>query len=533
MDSISISLIIVAVINSGLGLLLIYHRKEGHLALVYAINILAILLWIWSMFFYRISSDATIVFWTRILYIAASTIASSFLYFTYHFPKYQRSEHKYLRFLSIFGINAFLIYLIVFTNSIIEGAHTNPPQENIIDFGGLYFVYVIYILTYFLYGFFRLYKKIKHPVDNNEKGRVLYLFVGYSISANLAFVTNLILPWFGYFVLNWFGQLTTITMVSFAVYAILTYKLFDVKVITTEILTFSLLVFLLFRTILSNTYTEQVLNGSIFLASLIFGIFLIRSVIKEVQNREKIEELAKNLEKANERLRELDKQKSEFLSFATHQLRSPLTAVKGYSSLIMEGSFGKVPGKIKEAVDKIFQSTEGMVLMVEDFLNISRIEQGRMKYELAINDINKLVGEIVAEMKPAAEKKKLSLEFEDKGKPINSEIDPGKMRQVIANIIDNAIKYTPKGFVKAKILEKEEKLLIQISDSGMGISKEVLPTLFAKFSRAKNANRINVTGTGLGLYLAKMIVEAHGGRIWAESLGEGTGSTFNIELKKS
>ncbi len=234
---------------------------------------------------------------------------------------------------------------------------------------------------------------------------------------------------------------------------------------------------------------------------------------------------------ANARLQELDKLKSEFLSFASHQLRSPLTAIKGYASLILEGTYGKIDKKAQEPVDRIFQSSNALASMVEDFLNISKIEQGGMKYDFQMTDFKKLVETVIAEQEPNVKNRKLELKFEaQKGINYDVKIDAGKIKQVIMNLVDNSVKYTPKGSVSLLLRETDHALQLEIRDTGIGFNKETLPKLFAKFSREKNANKINIQGSGLGLYLAKEIIEAHHGKIWAQSQGEGKGASFFVEL---
>ena len=199
--------------------------------------------------------------------------------------------------------------------------------------------------------------------------------------------------------------------------------------------------------------------------------------------------------------------------------------------MLLEGSFGKLSEKTHEAVDRIFQSSQRLVLIVEDFLNVSRIEQGRMKYDFSTFDFKELASRIVEEQRPTAEKKGLKLIFlAEKLKNYTLMADPGKVSQVVANFIDNAIKYTPTGSIVTKLSRNADKILLTILDTGVGISKETMPKLFDKFSRAHDASKINTSGTGLGLYVAKEIMKAHKGRVWAESPGEGKGSTFYIEF---
>jgi signal transduction histidine kinase len=244
-----------------------------------------------------------------------------------------------------------------------------------------------------------------------------------------------------------------------------------------------------------------------------------------------VDELNKELATANAKLRELDELKSQFLSFASHQLRAPLTAIEGYTSMLLEGDFGEMTEKVKSSIQTIDGSSKSLVKIVNEFLDVSRIEQGRMKYEFTDFDVEKLAEEVVTELRPNVESKGLSFKFEsepDQSYLING--DSGKIKQVIGNLLDNSIKYTPSGGIEVHVGKKEDKILISISDTGIGIKNEDIPKLFSMFTRAKEASRTNVSGTGLGLYVAKQMIEANRGKVWVESAGAGKGSTFFIEL---
>ncbi|MFH1170719.1 MAG: GAF domain-containing sensor histidine kinase [Candidatus Vogelbacteria bacterium] len=234
---------------------------------------------------------------------------------------------------------------------------------------------------------------------------------------------------------------------------------------------------------------------------------------------------------ANDKLQELDRMKTEFVSLATHQLRSPLTAIKGYSSMILENSFGPIEDKARGAVDVIFQSSQKLVKVIEDFLNITRIELGTMKYEQSEFDFKELVENVSRELKVTVEKKGLQFSFEIEPTGNYKLVgDSGKLAQVVGNLIDNAIKYTPKGWIKVSLNQVDGKIRLTVTDSGVGMPAEVIPKLFQKFTRADDAGQVNITGTGLGLYVAKQIVDGHHGKIWAESDGVGQGSRFVVEL---
>lgn len=368
----------------------------------------------------------------------------------------------------------------------------------------------------------------------NEQKSFIFILIGTFIMFGLIIAFNFILPAFynkpKYISL---GAVFIIPFVAFTSYAILKHKLFDIKVVATATLTFVLSIVTFLEIIFSQGLNQIMFRSSVFVLVLVFSIFLLKSVRKEVTQREEIQKLAKTLEKANVRLKELDKMKSEFVSFATHQIRAPITAIKGYTSLILEGSYGDVSNKMKEAVRRIHKSSDSLAIVVEDYLNISRIEMGTMKYDFKVLDLGKLLKEVTQELKHIVINDGLEFKVNiDESKEYKVKVDEGKVRQVITNIIDNSVKYTDEGYLEVSIekYEKKGKVRVKISDSGVGIKKQTMSKLFKKFSRAKDANETNIHGTGLGLYIAKQMIQAHGGRLWAESEGENMGAQFYIEV---
>lgn len=532
MDVITIILIVVSCIILGLGFAVVLSSREK-LNRFYFLNILTILGWALAMLYYRLSDQDSIVLWSKLLYVAASLIASNFLYFTYVFPRYKTIllKDKILIFLP----NIVIIYACLFGDLIITGATVNTVGENTIYWGVLYPLYVVYILFYFNFAFYRLIINRSRSSDIIEKTQLTFVLLGYMSSGFISFVTNLILPSFGIFELNWMGQISTLLMVVSATYAIVKHRLFNAKVIATELLIFAIWIIILIRLLISDSFGDMIASGVTLLLVIFVGLLLIRSVVKEVESREKIELLAKDLEKVNMRLTDLDRQKSEFVSFATHQLRGPLAAMKGYASLLLEGDMGELGPEARNGVSRIYDSTNTLVAIVNDYLNISRIELGAMKYAFETIDLKNLIEDVVAELKPNIDKTGVKFSFVADNSCLDYRMtaDRDKLKQVIANMIDNSLKYTPSGSIDTKLyLDKVRHLFIfTVKDTGVGIAKEVLPHLFQKFSRAENASKTNIRGTGLGLYVAKEMVEAHHGTIRAESDGEGKGSTFTVELE--
>ena len=350
------------------------------------------------------------------------------------------------------------------------------------------------------------------------------------------------IPYGEYFVL--FGILGVMSSAFIFSYAAVKYRLLDVKLLSAEVFIGIVSLSFIVNLIVADSAGKRLVALALLFVVAIFSSLIVRGYLREVSQREKIEKLAIDLERsntelevANERLKELDRQKTEFVSIASHQLRSPLTAIKGYSSMLLEGSFGKLASKPREAVQVVFESSQKLVGVIEDFLNITRIELGKMKYEMSIIDMGKMVESVVNELKPNVMRRGLTMTFSGAEGPYNILADSGKLNQVFLNVIDNAVKYTPKGSIAIKIERRQEgdKKMIRFSskDTGVGMDQATLPKLFEKFVRASGAGEINITGTGLGLYVAKQIVEAHGGKIWAESEGKGQGSTFIMEMTET
>jgi signal transduction histidine kinase len=173
-----------------------------------------------------------------------------------------------------------------------------------------------------------------------------------------------------------------------------------------------------------------------------------------------------------------------------------------------------------------------MVSLVNNLLDLRKIEEGRMDYKFSEIDLVGLVRSVVTELQGIAARKGLELKIELPQDQCLIKADEEKLRQVIQNLVDNAIKYTDKGWVKVGMTKDNEQVLVSVSDSGRGISADLLPRLFEQWTRDPKAAR-EIKGTGLGLYIAREIVNAHNGEIWAESGGEGKGSTFFVKLRLS
>ncbi|MEK7517043.1 MAG: GAF domain-containing sensor histidine kinase [Patescibacteria group bacterium] len=243
------------------------------------------------------------------------------------------------------------------------------------------------------------------------------------------------------------------------------------------------------------------------------------------------------IQAANERLKGIDRLKDEFVSLASHELRTPMTIIKSYLWMILEKEGTTLSEKQKIYIDRAYTSTQRLINLVNDMLNVSRIESGRLTLAMKSVDITELINTIYLEMLPKAQEQKINLEFVKPAEGLpNVQADPERIEQILINLVGNSLKFTEEGqSIKISLTNNpsDKTVIISVADNGKGIGKEDLPKLFQKFGMIGKDYLIkqNSQGTGLGLYISKSLVELHGGKIWAESEGEGKGSRFSFTLK--
>jgi signal transduction histidine kinase len=457
------------------------------------------------------------------------------IYFIYSFAFKHKLPDSYTNF----------ILLLAIPIAIFLSTNWNIISYNISDCEGIigylwYYIYALELASFLAVVIIGTRGYIRAKLDKNQEQsnkQTYYVTIGISSFLLIFMGFNVAAEYFQNYQIGLVGPAGMTIFLGFLVYVIVKFKAFNIKLIGANVLVLVLCVLIGSILFVVKSQASRIIATITLVFSILFGYFLIRSVRREVAQREKIEKLAQDLSLsnnklslANERLKELDQQKTEFVSIASHQLRGPLTVIKGYSSMLLEGSFGKLTAKINHPIDIIFRSSQRLVNIIEDFLNVTRIELGTMHYDMSDFDLRDMVARSVEEFKQVATKKGLSLTLQANDAPFIVTGDSGKIIQVIGNLIDNAIKYTPKGSIAVALERKDAMIKFSVTDSGIGIAPDSIPKLFQKFIRADNAGRINVQGTGLGLYVAKQIIDSHHGKIYAESAGVGKGSAFIVEL---
>ncbi len=245
--------------------------------------------------------------------------------------------------------------------------------------------------------------------------------------------------------------------------------------------------------------------------------------------RQEVKRATYRLKEKNTQLMELDKAKDEFISMASHQLRTPLTAIKGYLSMLLEGDAGDIKVSQYDFINEAYSGANRMVGLINDLLNVSRMETGRFFLEPKEVDIERVVEEEVKQLQNSAKAKGLYLKIERKGKIPHIWADETKIRQVVMNFMDNAIYYTNAGGVTVHLGHDKDNFIYEVHDTGIGVPKQQQAHMFEKFFRADNARTARPDGTGLGIYLAKRVIADHGGQIIFEST-EGKGSVFGFKF---
>ena len=281
--------------------------------------------------------------------------------------------------------------------------------------GGLYFGYAVFLsVLALLWVLFVSIRGYKTSADDRRSqiavmgmGMSFFLFTFFSITFLISYLTTAGV--LGDSQLEMYGLFGMDIFAIVLAYLIVKFKAFKAKLLTAQALVISLILLVGSLAFFETSRVGDVIVGITFVLACIGGYFLVRSVKREVEQREQIEKLATNLEKANERLKELDKMKSEFVSIASHQLRSPITAIRGYVSMLVEGSYGKFPDKAQEVLARIGESSKFMATSIEDYLNVSRIEAGNMKYELSDFNLKEQAEKVSDELRQTAMKKGLVL----------------------------------------------------------------------------------------------------------------------------
>ncbi len=521
----AIGIFIAATLNIYFGALVYFRGSKALPNLLYTLFSLSFAIWGYSWFIILELSgrDTNLAyFFARLLNFGAIFIP--ILYFHW-IASLLKVSNKYKKILTLGYVMSSIFAFLCWTPWYIKGVHSILFFSNYPSAGPLYKYYIFFgYVAFFLLGLYLLLKSFWSSKSTDFKRRqIKFIILGTLTGVFTGFMN---FPFM--YELNPFGPLATFLVLLFLglfipsplilSYAIIRYRLMDVKIIFTELSVGAIAMALLVLPFLMPTIGLRIITVAVFLAFLVFGYYLVRAIHREESRREEAERF--------------NQAKTEFLAVTSHQLRTPLTAIRGYLSMVRRNHYGPLPKYLVSPLEEVYQSTLRLVKLTNLLLNISRIETGRLKMNLQEISLVDLIKSIIRELKPQAEEKGLYLRL----KKVEEEIPPcrldsEKIRQVFLNIIDNGLKYTRKGGVEISLrLIGFSKVRIKIQDTGEGMTKKELEKIFQSFSRGLAGEKFHSAGAGLGLYVAKEFVKMHQGKIWATSPGKGEGSTFWIEL---
>jgi signal transduction histidine kinase len=421
-----------------------------------------------------------------------------------------------LSFIALFFM--FFVTTPYFVKDVIPKAHFNFVP----DAGPLYIYFTVYFFAVVSYTLFLVFKKYKKTTDIIQKARLKYIILftifGFGGGGSVFFLTfNIpILPY---------------PLILFSIYpavsgyAIFRYQLFNVKVIATEIIVFVLWIFLLIRTILSINESDFIINLVLLLTLNIVGVLLVRSVIKEVHLREELNESNKKLKMANEG-------QVSLMHFMNHQVKGRFGNAKNIFAELMTEDYGVMPKEALPLLQKGLDETNMGIDYVQNVLRGASAENGKIPYEMKPLDFKQIVETAFSKEKDRAESKGLKFNIKIDDGEYNMQGDARQLGEAVRNLIDNSISYTQEGSIDLSLSGDKYAIKLNIQDTGVGILEEDKPKLFKSGVRGTDSLRFNVNSTGYGLAFVKGVIDAHKGRVWAESEGRWKGSTFYLELPK-
>lgn len=515
-------LVVMQILTVVLGLIVLFRNWRNKINRTFAILSFLYAFWVFCGFMCDSAvTDGSALFWAKAAIVGPILLGPFTYYFAHYFPNAKKKISYSIR-AFLFVVPVALLLFVTSKYNVVSVTRKGWGTDFVP--GSLYYALFIYLVLFYGSALYVFINKIRNSQKASERKQIFYIFMATVLTLTIGLVTNLILPTIGYGIFSKLGPSTAILFfVAFVAYAIAMESLFEIRVIFLELLASFIAIVAILDLLTSHKGDINILRifMTIFLLFLL-GMF-VKNVMSEIRRKEE-------LEVANAKLLKLDKSKSEFISIASHQLRTPLTSMKGFISIMKNGSYGKLPRKLEEPIHHIEIANERLISLVKNMLDISRIEAGGMAFEFKNGNINELVNELYHSFLHIANEKGNSLELKIDNDLPAVKMDRGKIRELLSNLIDNAIEYTEKGHIKIETRKKRGNVQILVSDTGIGIPKGEISCIFDKFSRGKKARQIKKNGSGLGLYLGKKIVEAHGGKIYARSKGSSKGSTFFVEL---
>ncbi len=524
MELFAVSGLVNALTAASFGVLVFFKNRRERQNQIFLLMTAALALWGIAYWRWLSSHDVeTALFWVRFLAVGSVFIPVFFLDWV---TVLLQCGKKLRDFVALAYLGSVAVSAFALSDYFIAGIGPKLWFPFWPTAGTLYTAYFWILYTgVVLWSVHELYHGWRDEKDPMRRGQILYVFWGAVLGFGGGF-TNFLL-WFDIPIAP-YGNFLVAAFPFLLGFSVIRYGLFNAKAIATEILVFFTALILFIQFVLSNSIVEYVLRGIFFAAVSALGILLIRSVYKEVKQREQIQKLAEELALAN-------KGQEELIHTVSHEVKGGLAQAGAAFAAILEDDYAGNPEAMKSMLREALASNKEDAGRLEQTLMAFNPRLGTETYDVQEFNLREALMETVNHLKSEAEAKNLTLEVHaDEKEKFTIKGDRAKIAsRVLHNLIENAILYTPAGAVTVALRKTGGKVLLEVKDSGVGITLDDMHTLFTKGGRGKDAMKVNAHSTGNGLYLAKTVVEKHNGRIWAESEGMGKGSTFFMELPAS
>ncbi|MFA5994747.1 MAG: HAMP domain-containing sensor histidine kinase, partial [Parcubacteria group bacterium] len=414
--------------------------------------------WIFLNFLLYYWNDGNIL---KAVYAMGALMPGAVLSWTYTY--FEKGNYAW-KHVTIYAIGFGIAVSSLFTDKIVKEVVDITAMGVEIKKGSLFPVFSIFAASTSLLAVIRIYSFFRNSTGQKKKQNRLIL-MGIGLFAGTCVVVSVILPTLGIFSYTNLDSPSAIFFIVFTSIAILKYNFLGIKLFLAQLLSIIIIAIPISEIFYVKSRQELILKVLLSFLTFFIGIFLIITIKKEMGIKE-------DLQIANAKLRKMDRMKSEFVSIASHQLRTPLTTIKGFLSIINKGIYGKVPEELNEPMQHIETANNRLIVLVEDMMNVSQIEAGKMAFRFKKESINDLMEEILHSFSVMTQEKKLRLELVKDEKISEIWMDYGKIREVVSNIADNAIKYTEKGNIRMETKKTEHNVQIIITDTGIGIEKE-------------------------------------------------------------
>jgi signal transduction histidine kinase len=535
------------------GLLLYSHIPTALLALLFsgyvllkvrdkssiALFVVCVSFAVWCLFdiaswFSFLGSSSTMFTWSLLDLVALIMFFFSY-YFLYSFIT-KKDLPGWQKITSILLLLPTAIWTFLGSNLSLYDLNTCEAVENDTFARYPYFVEVVFIISclVFLIIQYRRTKDISFKKEILLMGSgvtsFLLFFFSSTFLVNLLAASEVSTYVYNYEIYGLFGMPV---LLIFLGYLVVKYKAFNLKVFGAQALILSLIALVGSQFFFIQNNTNRILTGITLLITGIIGINLIRSVKKEVEQREKIEKLVGELSVSNDKLQEVNQGQSSLIHFMNHQIKGRFGNIKNIFAELTGDDYGVMPPETIPLLKKGLDEANIGVGYVTAILRGASAENGTLQYEMKSVDLKNIVNDVAVVQRENAEKKglKFNLNVADGDYIISA--DSIQLGEAIKNLIDNSINYTPTGSVSVDLSQTDKKILFKVTDTGVGITPEDRARLFKAGGRGVNSLKVNVNATGYGLVFVRGVAEAHKGRVWVESAGHDKGSTFYLELPKA